>query len=124
VLTFSLLDNRIWFRNYQIVEEDGSLVEIGPRFCLNLIKIFDGSFGGPVLYTNPHYLAPNKQRMMIKQEAMEKYKSRLLAKKGHEDRQPKGTEYKDNDPYGEVFETIQPEKAKGRLKTVFQRNKI
>lgn len=29
VYTFSLTDNRIWFRNYQIVEENGSLAEIG-----------------------------------------------------------------------------------------------
>ncbi len=26
---------------------------------MNLIKIFDGSFGGPTLYENPHYMAPN-----------------------------------------------------------------
>ena len=29
VFTFSISDNRIWFRNYQILEEDGSLAEIG-----------------------------------------------------------------------------------------------
>ncbi len=29
VYTFTILDRRIWFRNYQIVEEDGSLAEIG-----------------------------------------------------------------------------------------------
>ena len=29
VFTFTVLDNRIWFRNFQIMEEDGSLVEIG-----------------------------------------------------------------------------------------------
>ncbi|RMC16608.1 hypothetical protein DUI87_06545 [Hirundo rustica rustica] len=40
VFTFSITDERIWFRNYQIIEEDASLVEIGPRFVLNLIKIF------------------------------------------------------------------------------------
>ena len=31
VLTFSIVDHKIWFRNYQIVEENGSLAEIGPR---------------------------------------------------------------------------------------------
>ena len=31
VLNFSIIDNRIWFRNYQIVEENGTLAEIGPR---------------------------------------------------------------------------------------------
>ena len=34
-------------------------INIGPRFVLNLIKIFSGSFGGPVLYGNPHYVSPN-----------------------------------------------------------------
>ena len=31
VLTFTIIDNKIWLRNYQIVEENGSLAEIGPR---------------------------------------------------------------------------------------------
>ena len=47
VYTFSLIDDKIWFRHYQILpEEDGSLAEIGPRFVLNPIKIFDASFSG------------------------------------------------------------------------------
>lgn len=78
VFTFRILDKRIWFRNYQIVEEDGSLVEIGPRFCLNLIKIFDGPFSGAVIYTNPHYIAPNKARRLAKQD--DTYVSRIEQK--------------------------------------------
>ncbi|KAF7399238.1 hypothetical protein HZH68_007830 [Vespula germanica] len=35
VYTFTVLDNRIWFRNFQILTEDGGLAEIGPRFVLN-----------------------------------------------------------------------------------------
>ena len=62
ILTFSLLDNKIWFRNFQIVEKDPlkpsgppqtSLVEIGPRFVLTPIRIFEGSFGGPTVFENP-----------------------------------------------------------------------
>lgn len=37
-----------------------SLVEVGPRVCLNPIKIFGGSFGGPVLFDNPHFVSPNR----------------------------------------------------------------
>ena len=37
-----------------------SLVEVGPRVCLQPIKIFAGSFGGAVLYENPGYVSPNK----------------------------------------------------------------
>uniref|UniRef100_A0A8C1HFW8 Ribosome biogenesis protein BRX1 homolog n=1 Tax=Cyprinus carpio carpio TaxID=630221 RepID=A0A8C1HFW8_CYPCA len=43
----------------QITEEDVSLVEIGPRFVLNLIIIFQGSLGGPTLCENPHFLSLN-----------------------------------------------------------------
>jgi len=35
------------------------LVEVGPRLTLNPIKILEGSFGGPVLYSNPTYVSPN-----------------------------------------------------------------
>jgi len=37
-------------------------VEVGPRACLMPIRIFAGSFGGPVLYENPAYVSPNKVR--------------------------------------------------------------
>ncbi|PSS16198.1 Ribosome biogenesis protein [Actinidia chinensis var. chinensis] len=73
VFVFSIVDDHIWFRNYQIsvphneadkVDRGGldkmNLVEVGPRFCLNPIKIFGGSFGGPTLYENPFYVSPNQ----------------------------------------------------------------
>ena len=56
---FSVADNKIWFRNYQILEEDGQLAEIGPRFVLEPVKIFDGSFQGDTLWSNPTYKTPN-----------------------------------------------------------------
>lgn len=40
VYSFMVLDNRIWFRNYQILSEDGALAEIGPRFVLNPVSSF------------------------------------------------------------------------------------
>eukprot|EP00854_Cymbomonas_tetramitiformis_P005187 gene5187-6312_t len=70
VFSFSVADTRIWFRNYQVVlpsdkagkqQLDGmTLVEVGPRMCLNPIRIFAGGFGGAVLYDNPHYVSPNQ----------------------------------------------------------------
>ncbi|VAH36438.1 unnamed protein product [Triticum turgidum subsp. durum] len=73
VFVFSIVDDHIWFRNYQIsvphneidkVDKGGldkmTLVEVGPRFCLNPIKIFGGSFGGPTLFENPFYVSPNQ----------------------------------------------------------------
>ena len=37
-----------------------SLVEVGPRFCLQLIRLFNGSFGGSTLYENEQYESPNE----------------------------------------------------------------
>lgn len=39
VLNFSILDNKVWVRNYQIGEEENSLAEVGPRFVGNFQKI-------------------------------------------------------------------------------------
>lgn len=84
-----MADNRIWYRNYQIVhdapldlsapaagqseadfaaqlasnlankgkksknpEDNMSMNEIGPRFVLTPVKIFEGSFGGAVVWEN------------------------------------------------------------------------
>lgn len=52
----------------QIVENDKkerTLVEIGPRFVLHLHRIFEGSFGGPTLYLNPHFVSPNRVRTTV-----------------------------------------------------------
>jgi ribosome biogenesis protein BRX1 len=36
-----------------------SLVEIGPRIVLKLIRIFDGSFSGTTLYSEKDYQTPS-----------------------------------------------------------------
>lgn len=67
VIAFYILDNRIWFRHFQIVwkpkgklgrGEETKLVEIGPRFVLQPIRVFEGSFGGPTLYKNEEFERP------------------------------------------------------------------
>ncbi len=62
VFTFGIVDDKIWFRNYQILDEDGSLAEIGPRFVLNPIKVFESSFSGQTLWDNPNYVTPTAKR--------------------------------------------------------------
>jgi ribosome biogenesis protein BRX1 len=62
VFTFSVVDDKVWFRNFQIVAEDGSLAEIGPRFVLNPIKVFDASFSGQTLWENEKYVTPTAHR--------------------------------------------------------------
>lgn len=83
VMGFYYADGKIWVRNYQIVEEHPSnakeaneeqkqhgsqmktsLVEIGPRFVLNPIRIFRGSFGGQTLYQNAQFVSPNAVRAL------------------------------------------------------------
>ena len=86
VFNFAIVDNRIWVRNYQIVEENGTLAEVGPRFVLNLIKIFDGSFGGLTLYENPKYVAPVVHRTLVKQRASVRYNNRLAQKLSMDER--------------------------------------
>lgn len=121
VYTFSILDKKIWFRNYQIIEEDGSLAEIGPRFVLNPIKIFEGSFGGQILYTNPDYVAPNVYRKALQVKAAYEYKNRIEAKKSLEIRRPKKSY--NLDPLDDIFTTIPAEEAKGKEKHTFYRSK-
>jgi len=118
VFTFCILDKRIWFRNYQIIEEDGSLVEIGPRFCLNLIKIFEGPFSGRVIYTNPHYVAPNKMRKLMKQDNRHVDRKEQKMKKQIIDELPAAPRV---DPYADVFETKPPEEARGAEKHTYYR---
>ncbi|KAF9975927.1 Ribosome biogenesis protein brx1 [Actinomortierella ambigua] len=90
VISFSIVDNRIWFRNYQITEKplehrsvtdktDLQLVEIGPRFVMNPIRIFDGSFGGQTVFENPEFISPNVVRANLRRDKATKYKARMEA---------------------------------------------
>ena len=95
-MSFSYCDGRIWFRNYQIIEtqenkSELSLVEVGPRFALDIIRVFDGSFGGKTLFENPHYVSPNvvwnnnkKVRRDENLEKSSKYASRVTQSKEYE----------------------------------------
>jgi ribosome biogenesis protein BRX1 len=42
------------------MKEEKTLMEIGPRFVMNVISVFAGSFGGELLYKNPNYVTPNQ----------------------------------------------------------------
>ncbi|KAG0743260.1 hypothetical protein G6F57_002460 [Rhizopus arrhizus] len=66
VLSFSIVDNRVWFRNYQA----------SPRFCLTPIRIFEGSFGGPTVYENPEFVHPNFVRAAMRKSKLVKYAAR------------------------------------------------
>ncbi|KAL0631567.1 Ribosome biogenesis protein brx1 [Maublancomyces gigas] len=101
VLSFTIADGKIWFRNYQISEAEPtkkvdddieksmslkskkpteqtelSLVEIGPRFVMTPIIILEGSFGGPVIYENKEFVSPNAVRTDLRNRRAQKYNSR------------------------------------------------
>ncbi|KAJ7444880.1 ribosome biogenesis protein BRX1 [Mycena latifolia] len=82
ILTFSILDSKIWFRNFQILEKDPlqpsgppqtTLVEIGPRFVLTPIRIFEGAFGGATVFSNPEFISPSAVRSAMRREQGTKY---------------------------------------------------
>uniref|UniRef100_A0A7R9UZK9 Brix domain-containing protein n=1 Tax=Chlamydomonas euryale TaxID=1486919 RepID=A0A7R9UZK9_9CHLO len=88
VLSFSVADDRIWMRNYQVVAAvdkrgETSLVEVGPRMCLNPIKIFDGSFGGAALYENAAYVSPNAVRSAMRKQLGARYKQKVVKRVAH-----------------------------------------
>jgi ribosome biogenesis protein BRX1 len=95
VLSFSLADGHVWFRNYQAVvpldkrrpdASSLSLVEVGPRFCLQPVRLFEGAFAGRVIYENGEYVPPNAVRALRKRERDAGYDDRVAqreARKRH-----------------------------------------
>lgn len=59
--------------------QDISLVEIGPRFVMTIVRIFEGSFGGRVLYNNEKYVSPNTVRSNQRYESGNRYTDRVKA---------------------------------------------
>lgn len=104
VMGFSIVDGKIWIRNYQISETEGSLldnaestekdankkskktqmssnleislVEIGPRFVLTPIVIQEGSFGGPIIYENKQFVSPNQVRADVRRAKASRHNAR------------------------------------------------
>ncbi|EFO27670.1 brix domain-containing protein [Loa loa] len=106
VFTFSITaDGKIWFRNFQIVNETLELQEIGPRMVLEIIRIFDGSFEGSVLYDNPNYVSPNTVRSEIKKKQSNKYIMKKLVEEARGVKLAEQAAVKMPDPVGEVFDT-------------------
>lgn len=109
VYMFSIVDEKVWFRHFQIMpEEDGSLAEIGPRFVLNPIKIFAASFSGETLWENPRYVSPTANRIMLKKMKAGKYLRHVESKAAYEATRPTESTYK-VDKTDDVFATIPDE---------------
>ncbi|KAF2086927.1 ribosome biogenesis protein BRX1 [Saccharata proteae CBS 121410] len=104
VMGFTIADNKVWIRCYQINEteqgkqkpgENGAmeieeapkkgkdkhetsltLVEIGPRFVLTPIVIQESSFGGPIIYENKEFVSPNQIRAELRMSKAGKHNNR------------------------------------------------
>lgn len=104
-ICFYYLDGHIWFRNYQIAKTEATgetaLVEVGPRFCLHLHRIFAGAFEGATLYSNSDYISPNVVRAREKLAKSTKYAARTEAQK--ESIVRKQTMPKIENPFAGVF---------------------
>ncbi|KAJ3999197.1 ribosome biogenesis protein BRX1 [Lentinula boryana] len=112
ILTFSIVDEKIWFRNFQIIEKDPlspngppqmTLVEIGPRFVLTPIRIFEGAFGGATVYSNPEFITPAAIRTAIRKEQGKKYNIRKDAEQASSVRKEKRRRAEDELAVSKVF---------------------
>lgn len=88
VLSFSIVDGKIWVRNFQIALEgdvareelaETKLVEIGPRFVLTPILVLEGSFAGHKIYENKEYVSPNVVRAQAKAATAAQARARFEA---------------------------------------------
>ena len=88
VFQFGVADGRIWFRNYQIVEgsEEAqlqvngiSMIEIGPRFVLNPVKLFAGSFGGATIWSNENFKSSAAIRAQSKRSTAGLHMKRVVS---------------------------------------------
>lgn len=95
VISFSILDGRIWLRHYQIVDAalndkvidksvESTLVEIGPRLVLAPIKCLSGAFSGAVLWENGSYISPNEIRRVMRKREGDKTYERVSKKQRRE----------------------------------------
>jgi ribosome biogenesis protein BRX1 len=87
IMSFFVVKNDIWVRNYQIIDradvgkkEEKILVEIGPRFVLVPIRVFNGCFSGATLYENSAYVSPNEERAAMKMSKEGRFVERKKAK--------------------------------------------
>jgi ribosome biogenesis protein BRX1 len=115
---FYFVDNRIWFRHFQVHPFDHQLfrdtkldkqldqvelVEIGPRFSLQPIKIFKGFMAGEVIYSNQFYVPPIQRKKNLREALAKKY----LEKQASKQRKSVGKAYvQPSDELDTVFDQI------------------
>lgn len=118
VLNFGLADGKVWVRHYQVLDKAADakaaarmeaageaptvLVEIGPRFVLDVVRVFAGSMGGATLYSSPTYVSPNAVRHEIARAKAGAYVARTTANRDRGLREAE-REAAPRDPLDRVF---------------------
>jgi ribosome biogenesis protein BRX1 len=99
LMGFFFLENRIWFRNYQMQPEQTpfAMSEIGPRFTMDPVTILNGCCRGSVLWRNPLVIAPTELRKTRKMASLKKMQENEKVEK-------KSQKHKVKNPAPEVSE--------------------
>lgn len=79
---------------------------LGPRFVLELVRVFEGSFKGSILYDNLNYISPNEIRRRLKAERANKQNIKIEQKECIAFKDEFVSSVKLEDPVGEIFDTI------------------
>ena len=61
-------------------KDEPKLVEIGPRFCMQPVKLFDDFLGGETLWASPTYVAPGKMQAARVSETLQRRRIKRKAK--------------------------------------------
>ncbi|KAH0481055.1 MAG: hypothetical protein KVP17_005059 [Porospora cf. gigantea B] len=80
VMHFGWFDNNVIFRHYQVTPVNDlspnptktTLTELGPRFVMDPIRIFNKSFGGQTVWRNLFYVSPVQVRRLQRQRMADK----------------------------------------------------
>merc|ERR1719272_63199 len=90
VFSFFYLDQRIWFRNFQLNfnlinnrknKSKPILIEIGPRMVLQPLKMLSGSFSGRIFWTNKDKIISQKN-----QEITKKWREKIYQTKNQDEK--------------------------------------
>mmetsp|Transcript_32619 Transcript_32619/g.73929 ORF Transcript_32619/g.73929 Transcript_32619/m.73929 type:complete len:368 (-) Transcript_32619:95-1198(-) len=110
IMCFYYLDKKIWFRHYQVAPQspgDGdeperqTLTEIGPRFSLDPIRMFAGSFEGESIFSNAFYVTPTMRSAQLSRMRRNPYMHKLETRDKRQ-KLEKSNEQPE-DPLDEVF---------------------
>ena len=77
-------------------------MEIGPRFVLTPIIVFEGSFSGPVIYENKEFVSPNVVRSLKRKAEGSRYAGRKEAERERDQRGKAGWKTKQPHELGDA----------------------